>query len=167
MQQMPQETEHARSIVFHCSLRKLQSENELPSANKRFELEVWSLSGAKVAVIPAWYDSRTFLVNHRVWAAAVDHHKRQGHRPAPEYQPGYLDDRYQMFIKAECEPRLDFNDLPQQQMDLFFGDLLDTLKVEVEEVKEFNLAYAKWESLFRGGELTPISSSESSESDDT
>ena len=99
--------------------------------------------------------------------AARDHHKRQGHRPAPEYQPGYLDDRYQIFIKATCEPRLDLNDLPQKQMDLFFGELLDKFKVEVQEATEFNLADAKWESLFRGGELDPISSSESSESDDT
>ena len=164
---MRQETEHAQSIVFQCILRKLQSENETPSANKRFELEVWSLNGTKVAVIPAWYNSRTFLVNHQAWSAARDYHKRHGHRPAPEYQPGYLDDRYQMFITTECEPQLDFNDLPRKQSDLFFGELLDKLKVEVQEVAEFNLAYAKWESLFRGGELTPISSSESSESDDT
>ena len=62
---------------------------------------------------------------------------------------------------------MDLNNLPQAKRDMFFGELVATLGVEVEKVTKFKLSHTKWDSLPRGGKLDPISSSEDDVGDDT
>ena len=62
---------------------------------------------------------------------------------------------------------MDLNNLPQEKRDMFFGELVTTLGVEVEKAAKFKLSHTEWDSLSRGGKLDPISSSEDDVDDDT
>ena len=113
-----------------------------------------------MAFIPAWYDSRTFNIANNAWLAICSYRRRQGHQRASEYQPGCMDDRYHLLIRRACGQPMDLNDLSQAERDMFFGELVTTSEVEMDKVTKFKLSHTEWDSLPRGGELDPISSSE-------